>query len=170
MLLYYNVIFNISSVWLTAYLVLFRLSSVFVRVSFEGFMHYSVYCIFSGSVAPGGYVTASSVPDWHLPGGPFVCWSMTSASYSVLFAGSQSKWNRSTYQEMLGYPGAFPSAPVMWQQKEQCFSHAALFWRRYRVYFFESHGEVLQLKYTLDKPEGQTSVPTRRPCLEPLCS
>lgn len=79
---------------------------MFVRVSFGGFIHYSIHCIFIGSAAPVGYVTASSVPDWHLPGGPFVCWSMTSASYSVLFAGSQSKWNRSTYQEMLVYPGA----------------------------------------------------------------
>ncbi len=49
---------------------------------------HSVSCLVSGSVALGGYVTASSVPDWHLPGVPFVCWSITSASYSVLFAGS----------------------------------------------------------------------------------
>ncbi len=56
---------------------------------------HSVSCLVSGSVALGGYVTASSVPDWHLPGVLFVCWSITSASYSVLFAGSQSKWNRS---------------------------------------------------------------------------
>ncbi len=96
-LLYKYVYFvQLNSAWLH-YISLLKwsiLMYVCVYVSVCEQVH-SVSCLVSGSVALGGYVTASSVPDWHLPGVLFVCWSITSASYSVLFAGSQSKWNRS---------------------------------------------------------------------------